>query len=101
MSVTVSIPAPLRRYIGDQTHVEVEASIVREALEQVSAQMENPPARLFDEAGQLRRGLVVALNGEIVFADRRLHVAGIDRDDLGRPLQNGDEVWFGPASTGG
>ena len=97
-SVSIQIPTVLQKYIGGQAQVEIRAETVREALEQVSAQLENPPVRLFDDEGKLRRAFVVFVNDEMVFSSGG-EAGRVDK--LSVPLQEGDEITITPAAVGG
>jgi molybdopterin converting factor small subunit len=54
MSVQISIPTVLRRFTGDQTTVDLDASNVSEALNSLTAAYPALQKHLFDENGKLR-----------------------------------------------
>jgi len=91
MSVTVRIPAPLRRLTGGQEVVSTDGSRLRECIEALEAQFPGLKERLVDEAGQIRRFVNIYVNGEDV-----RFLQGLDT-----PLKPGDEVSIVPAVAGG
>jgi len=91
MSVTVRIPTPLQKLVGDKSEVSVEANTLREAVGELAAQNEDFKTRLLDDNGELRRFVNVYVNEEDVrFLDK-----------LDTPLKDGDEVSIVPAIAGG
>ena len=91
MAVTISIPAPLRDLTGGKAELRVAGATVGEALRQAARQHPGLEARLFDEAGQVRRYLGVFLGDEEV---REL-------GGLAAPVRDGDRLWLVPAIAGG
>ena len=91
MSLKVLIPTPLRRLTGDIDSVDVNASSVREIIEQLEDRFPGFRARVCDESGELRRFINVYVNGEDV---RFL-------DNLGTSVSDGVEVSIVPAIAGG
>ena len=87
-AIKVHIPASLRRLTGGVSDVEVEASSVREVVEQLEQRFPSLGERLVDE-GRLRQGIAVAVNS-------RLSATG-----LLTPVPPGSEVQFVPALAGG
>ncbi len=91
MSVTVRIPTPLQKLVGDKSEVSVEASTLREAVGALADQNADFKTRLLDDNGELRRFVNVYVNEEDVrFLDK-----------LDTPLKDGDEVSIVPAIAGG
>jgi len=91
MSVTVRIPTPLQKLVEDKAEVNVEASTLREAVNQLAAKNAEFKTRLLDESGELRRFVNVYVNEEDVrFLEK-----------LDTPLKDGDEVSIVPAIAGG
>ncbi len=91
MSVLVRIPTPLQKLVGDQAEVNVEASSLRDAVQQLAAQNEEFKTRLLDDSGELRRFVNVYVNEEDVRFLQKLDT----------PLKSGDEVSIVPAIAGG
>jgi sulfur-carrier protein len=91
MSVLVRIPTPLQKLVGDQAEVNVEASSLREAVQQLASQNEEFKNRLLDDKGELRRFVNVYVNEEDVRFLQKLDT----------PLKSGDEVSIVPAIAGG
>jgi len=59
---TVIVPAPLRDLTGDITEIEVNASTVRDAIEELDQQFPGIAERLRVD-GDIRPGLAVAVDG--------------------------------------
>ncbi len=90
MPVRVHIPTPMRQHTDGQAVVEVSASSVKEALDNVGAKYPGITGRLF-ENGQVRRFVNVYLNDEDI---RYL-------DSLQTAVKEGDELSIIPAVAGG
>ncbi|MDR7467617.1 MAG: cystathionine beta-synthase [Armatimonadota bacterium] len=88
---TVYLPTPLRRLTGGQAKVAVRAADVGEALEALERQFPGIRRELCDEAGGVRAFINVFVNG----------VEIRQRQGLGTPLEEGDEVSIIPAMAGG
>ena len=91
MSVLVRIPTPLQKLVGDKAEVSVEATTLREAVEQLAANNGEIKGRLLDDSGELRRFVNVYVNEEDVRFLQKLDT----------PLKDGDEVSIVPAIAGG
>ena len=64
--MTIFIPTPLRAYTGGKDAVEVEASTVREALDQLTANFADLRKHLFTAEGKVRSFVNLYLNDEDV-----------------------------------
>ncbi len=62
--VTVLIPEPLRVYTNGHAQVSVPAGTVGEVLYQLVTRYQEIGAQIIDEAGVLRHGVTVAVNGQ-------------------------------------
>jgi MoaD family protein len=62
VSVSVSIPTPLRSYAGGQSRVTVECRSVGDALDELARRYPNLRQHLFSESGELRSFVNVYLN---------------------------------------
>ncbi len=91
MSVTVRIPAPLRRLTDGQDKVSAEGGTVAEVVSHLDGQYPGMRERLCDESGQLRTFVNLYVNGE----DVRF------MDGLGTATGPGDELSVVPAVAGG
>ncbi len=91
MSVLIRIPTPLQKLAGDQSEVNVDASTLRDAVEQLASKNEEFKTRLLDDSGELRRFVNVYVNEEDVRFLQKLDT----------PLKDGDEVSIVPAIAGG
>ncbi len=91
MTVTVSIPAPLRDLAGGKAELDASGATVGEVLRQVARAYPRLGERLLDDAGQVRRHIGVFLGDEEV-----REVGG-----LGAALRDGDRLWLVPAIAGG
>ena len=85
------IPGPLRNLSGGEATVEVHASDLRGAIEQLDARFPGFKGRLLDDEGQLRQFVNLFLNDE----DIRLG------EGLDSPLTDSDEIAIVPAVAGG
>ena len=91
MSVTVRIPAPLRRVTNGLDKVEVEGATLSDTLNALDSQFPGIKERLLDETGDLRHFVNVYINGEDV-----RFLQGLDTS-----TNAGDEVSIVPAVAGG
>ena len=90
MAVRVHIPTPMRQHTDGQAVVEVEATTVHSALEELGRQCPDIVQRIFDN-GQVRRFVNIYLNDEDI---RYL-------DNLATSVKAGDEISIIPAVAGG
>jgi len=91
MSVTVSIPPPLRGYCGGISELSVSAASVRAALAQLERDHPSLYVCVCDETGRVRRHVNLYVN--------TTHMR--DRDGLDTPLAPGDVLTILPAVSGG
>ncbi len=91
MSVLVRIPTPLQKLAGDKAELHVEATTLRQVVEQLASQNDEFKTRLLDDTGNLRRFVNVYVNEEDVRFLQKLDT----------PLKDGDEVSIVPAIAGG
>ena len=85
------IPGPLRNLSGGAATVEVSASDLRDAIDQLDARFPGFKGRLLDEDGEPRQFVNLFLNDEDVRLGR-----GLDS-----PLSERDEIAIVPAVAGG
>lgn len=91
MAVTIRIPLVLTRLTNGQAEVQVQASTVREMLENLEAAYPGIKPRLCNESGELRNMLNVYVNNtDIRFLER-----------AETRLQEGDQVSIVPLIAGG
>jgi len=91
MSVLVRIPTPLQKLAGDKAELHVEATTLRQVVDQLASQNDEFKARLLDDSGNLRKFVNVYVNEEDVRFLQKLDT----------PLKDGDEVSIVPAIAGG
>ena len=91
MSVTISIPGPLRAYCGGAKELAFPAPSVRAALEELERRHPSLYRNVCDETGAVRRHVNLFVN--------TAHVR--DREGLDTVLQAGDVVTILPAVSGG
>lgn len=91
MSVSIRIPTPLRKFTAGQEAVEVEASTVGEALENLTETHPELRSKIFSDDGQVRRFVNVFANDEDIRFQEKLET----------PLKDGDQVSIIPAIAGG
>ncbi len=66
MSLTITVPTPLRRLTEGADSVEVEAETVSQAIEQLERRYPGIRARLCEDSGELRRFINIYVEGEDV-----------------------------------
>ena len=88
---TIIIPTALRAYTENQTSLQVEASTVGEAIQQLVERFPKLKPHLFNEEGRLRSFINLYLGDEDV-----RYLQGLDT-----PLQEGDELTIIPSVAGG
>ena len=90
-TVTIRVPTPLRRYCDGVAEVEVSASDVRAALDELATRYPPLITNIRDETGSVRRHMNVFVNKSNV------------RDGVGLDtvLEPGDVVTILPAVSGG
>jgi molybdopterin synthase sulfur carrier subunit len=93
VQVQIRLPGALRPYADGQRLVDlaVPGSTVGELLDALHKPYPGVHQRVVDELGSLRPHVNVFVNGESI-----RYLGG-----LATPLDDGDEVWFLPAISGG
>ena len=91
MSVTITIPTPLRQFAGGQAEVQVEAQTAGEALNQLTTTHGELRRHLFNDQNALRNFVNVYVNDEDI-----RHVNGPDT-----PVKHGDTILIVPSIAGG
>lgn len=91
MSVSISIPTPLRTYTDNKDQVDVDAATVGEAIGQLVAEHADLKPHLYTEDGKLRTFVNIFLNDEDVrFLDKQ-----------NTPVKAGDHLSIIPSIAGG
>jgi sulfur-carrier protein len=88
MTVTVSIPPPLRSYTAHKAYVEVEGSTLKEILAALDQQYPGLRFRIITEQDTIRQHIKIFLNEEQV-------------GQLSMPLRPGDRIHIVCALSGG
>lgn len=91
MSIKVRIPTPLQKHTNNQVEVNIDATNVKDLIENLEKNYPGIKGRICDEKGNLRRFVNIYINGE--------DVRFLQRDQT--PLKDGDEVSIIPAIAGG
>jgi molybdopterin synthase sulfur carrier subunit len=91
MTVTLVVPAVLRRDAGGSREVAVDGATLGDVLDQLAQRLPVLERRLRDERGTLRPHVLLFVDGVMVRG----------ADDLDRPLHDGTEVFIAPAVSGG
>ena len=91
MSAKVRIPTPLRKLTNDEELIEVEASTIGEAINELQTRYPGIKERLLDETGAVRRFVNVYVNEE--------DIRFLQNQDT--KLKSGDEISIIPAIAGG
>ena len=87
----VLIPTPLRKLTNDLAEVSAAGATVAEVCSNLEKAFPGIKERMFDESGEIRRFILVHVNGEDI---RFL-------DGLKTPVSDKDEVSITPALAGG
>jgi molybdopterin converting factor small subunit len=90
-TISMHVPGPLRVYCNGAPEVQLSASNVRAAFEDLERRYPTLHRGICDETGAVRRHIGVFVNSS--------HVR--DRDGLDTPLVPGDVVIILPAVSGG
>jgi molybdopterin synthase sulfur carrier subunit len=90
-TVTVLIPAPLRRFTGGESKVSSGGSNIAELIECLEASYPGIRDKIVEDDGEIRRFVNVFVNGQNV---RKL-------DGVATTVKAGDEVGIVPAMAGG
>ncbi len=91
MGVPITIPTPLRGYVGGHKSVSVEGTTVGEALKALTAQYPGMRPHLFADDGRLRSFVNVYLNDEDVRYLKYVET----------PLKESDTLAIVPSVAGG
>lgn len=88
---SVLIPTPLRKLTGELDSVSVAGGTISEIIDNLNTAYPGIKERLCDDAGNVRRFVLIYVNGE----DIR------DLQDKATPVKETDEVSIVPALAGG
>ena len=91
MAKKVRIPTPLRKLTNDEEVVEVNATTIAGAIQELQAKFPGIQERLLDETGGVRRFVNVYVNEE--------DIRFLENQDTA--LKDGDEISIIPAIAGG
>ena len=91
MSVTITIPTPLRRYAGGNSEWTVDAQTAGEALERLAAAYSDLHKHLYTDQNTLRHFVNIYVNEEDI-----RHGSGPET-----PVKDGDTIMIVPAIAGG
>src|SRR3989442_8515444 len=91
MSVTITIPTPLRQFAAGQSEIQVDASTAGEALDQLTATHAELRRHLFNDQNTLRNFVNVYVNDEDI-----RHADGANT-----PVKEGDTILIVPSIAGG
>ena len=91
MSVSLTIPTPLRKMTNVESTVDVDGTNLIECIDSLDAQYPGIKERLVSDNGELHRFVNIYVNGE----DIRFI------DGIKTPIKTGDEVSIVPAVAGG
>jgi adenylyltransferase/sulfurtransferase len=91
MSVTVSIPVPLRPFAGGEAEVTAEGRTAGEVLAALTGRYPDLKRQLFTDAGKLRNFV------NVFVGDESIH----DRQGLETPVRAGESLALVPAIAGG
>ncbi len=89
--IKVQIPLIFRRFVGEQSEIEMDAGSVRDVMLELEAAVPAFKNKLLDENGEIRRFLAVFVNGDNI----------INKQGAETKLEAGYEVALVPAAGGG
>ncbi len=78
----IAIPTALRRYAGEQAFIEVQGTIIKEALTSMTAQYPDLQKHLFDASGKLRSFVNVYVNDEDIRYQQQENTPIKEEDDI-------------------
>ncbi|MFZ4396306.1 MAG: molybdopterin-synthase adenylyltransferase MoeB [Kiritimatiellia bacterium] len=93
MAITILIPTPLRRYVGGERNVSVEAGTVGAALTALSQRSPDLQRQLYDAEGRLRHFV------NVFVGDRNARELGATLEEV--TVRDGDVITLVPAIAGG
>jgi molybdopterin synthase sulfur carrier subunit len=79
---SVLIPTPLRKLTNDLAEVSAGGKTVGEVLEHLEKAFPGVKERIFDEAGEVRRFILVHVNGEDIRFLDGLKTAVLEKDEI-------------------
>ncbi|HEU4759374.1 MAG TPA: ubiquitin-like small modifier protein 1, partial [Dehalococcoidia bacterium] len=91
MPISVYIPTPFRRLVGNQIHVKAEGKTVAEVLESLGTQYPALRHMIYDDTEEIPGHINIYVNNQEINA-----LQGKDT-----PVKDGDEVAVIPAIAGG
>ncbi len=91
MPVTIQIPTALRKFVGENGSVSVEAKTVGEAMQALTTQHASLRQHLYSADGKLRNFVRIYLNDE--------DIGALQKTDT--PVKSGDTLMIVPAVAGG
>lgn len=89
--ITIFIPTPLRRFAGEQSRVQVQASTVSDAIKSLTATYPSLSNYVYDASGDIHRHVRIYLGEEDIRS----------REGYNTLLKDGDELSIIPAIAGG
>lgn len=89
--VTILVPTPMRKVIGGQGKIQINAQTLQEAFDHADAAYPGFRERVLDEQGEIKRFINVFVNGVDV---RKLQ-------GRATPVHDNDQVAVIPAMAGG
>jgi len=90
MDVTIKIAALFRKFTNGQEFVKVTGNSPMEGLHELETRFPKIRRWLYDKQGNLRSQMWFFVNGQKISAD-----------DMSKPLNDGDELFFIVAVSGG
>src|SRR5436853_3150353 len=91
MSVTITIPTPLRQFADGQSEIQVDASSAGEALDKLTSTHTELRRHLFNDQNTMRNFVNVYVNDEDI-----RHISG-----PATPVKDGDTILIVPSIAGG
>lgn len=79
---SILIPTPLRKLTNDLAEVSAAGGSVGEIIENLDKAFPGMKERIFDDAGEVRRFILIHVNGEDIRFLEGLKTAVTDRDEV-------------------
>jgi len=91
MSVKVRIPTPLRKMTGGKSSVDIEATNIKQLIDNMETQFPGIKENLCDSDGNLKRFINIYVGDDNI----------VDLDKMETALKDGSEISLIPAIAGG
>ncbi|MDY6935631.1 MAG: MoaD/ThiS family protein [Spirochaetota bacterium] len=91
MSISIRVPASLKKFLGDNDHVICEGNTIEECINDLDAMHSGFKEMVLDSEGQISNSLLIFIDGENI----------LNLDGLTTPVNDGNEISIIPYAAGG